>query len=38
MCPERELGREEERIDISPFVILSISPWDKEWFIRALLI
>jgi len=38
LCPERELGREEERIDISTFVVLSISPWEKEWFVRALLI
>jgi hypothetical protein len=36
LCPERELGREEERIDISAFVILSINPWEKEWFVRAL--
>jgi hypothetical protein len=26
LCPERELGRGEERIGISTFVILSISP------------
>jgi len=26
LCPDCELGREEERIDISTFIILSISP------------
>jgi hypothetical protein len=26
LCPERELGREGERVGISTFVILSISP------------
>jgi len=38
LCPKRELGREEEKIDISTFVILSITPQQEQWFARALLI